>query len=240
MGTLFKQGNHKGLPLREKPLGIGEYFNFAFLILNFKFIFMFTGIIEDIGTIEKIEGNLFTVSHLYEEVFKMGESVALSGMCATIIKIIKDTFTVEIMKVSRDRTIFGEIKEGERINIERPVKMGSRNSGHFVLGHVDQVGKVLERKTVGDYVFFRISVLSKNQKLLVPKGSVSVDGISLTVSELGKNFLEVSIVSHTLLHTTLGEKKAGDKVNLEFDVLGKYVCQLTHSTGSGAMTIFDF
>ena len=183
---------------------------------------MFTGIIETTGKIETIAGNLFTISHPFSETLEIGESIALSGMCATVIKSDEDTFTVEIMEESRNKTIFGEIKEGEPINLERSAQIGARNSGHFVLGHIDQVGEIIERKNVEDYVIFRIAVKQENQKYLVHKGSVAVDGISLTVSGLGENFLEVSIISHTLENTTLGNKQTGDKVNLEFDVLGKY------------------
>ncbi len=184
---------------------------------------MFTGIIEDVGQIEKIEGNLFTISHHFDESFAIGDSVALAGMCATIIATEDQTFTVEIIQESRKRTIFGDVEVGTKINLERSAQIGTRNSGHFVLGHVDQVGTILKREKAGDYAFFQISVDPTNEKYLVFKGSVAVDGISLTVSGLGDGSFEVSIISHTLTHTTLGEKKEGNKVNLEFDILGKYV-----------------
>ncbi len=184
---------------------------------------MFTGIIEHTGTIQKIENNLFTISHPYTEPFEIGESIALSGMCTTVIKTEKNTFTVEVMEESRNKTIFGSIKEGDHINLERAARMGARNSGHFVLGHVDQVGTITERKTTSDYELFQIKINPENEKYMVPKGSIAVDGISLTISKVVPQGFEVSIISHTLKITTLGKKKSGDKVSLEFDILGKYV-----------------
>ena len=189
---------------------------------------MFTGIIEDCGRIKKIENNLFTISHKFQEPLTIGESIALSGMCSTIIKTDHHEFTVEIMIESRKRTIFGTAKVGSLINLERSAKIGTRNSGHFVLGHVDQVGKVIERKRVSDYELFKIAVAPENAKLIIFKGSVAIDGISLTISNLSAPkekhpWIEVSIISHTLKVTNLKDKKVDDLVNLEFDVLGKYI-----------------
>ncbi len=183
---------------------------------------MFTGIIESIGSVEKIEGNLFTILHDFKDSFSIGESVSLSGMCSTVVRVSGKTFSVEVMEESRNKTIFGTISEGEKINLERSVVMGARNSGHFVLGHIDECGRIIERKRVEDFELFRIQVLPENRKYIVPKGSVAVDGISLTISNLGKNWFEVSIISHTLTETTLGEKTIGNRVNVEFDILGKY------------------
>ena len=184
---------------------------------------MFTGIIESIGKVERIEGNIFTISHDFEEAFSLSESVSLSGMCSTVIDVNEKEFSVEIMEESRKKTIFGTIKAGEKINLERSAIIGARNSGHFVLGHIDECGKIIERKRDKDFELFRIQISSENRKYIVAKGSIAIDGISLTISDLGKDWLEVSIISHTLKETTLGNKKVGDLVNLEFDILGKYV-----------------
>jgi len=184
---------------------------------------MFTGIVESTGKILRIEKNFFTISHHFAEKFSIGDSIAISGMCATILDFSSKNFTVEIMKISRDRTIFGAAKIGDEINLERPAKNSARNSGHFVLGHVDEVGKILARKKVADFENFKIAISPQNQKFIVEKGSIAVDGISFTISDLGKNFFEISAISHTLKITNLSEKKAGDGVNLEFDILGKYI-----------------
>ena len=184
---------------------------------------MFTGIIEALGRIKKINGNQFTIVHPFDTSFRIGDSVALSGMCTTVIKSNNHTFSVEVMEESRNKTIFGQAKEGMLINLERSALIGDRNSGHFVLGHIDQMGIITERKKVEDFVLFRVSVKQENQKYLVYKGSIAVDGISLTVAGLEEKAFEVALISHTLKQTTLGKKQVGDTVNLEFDVLGKYV-----------------
>lgn len=184
---------------------------------------MFTGIITDCGTIKKIENNLFTIKHSFPDSLEIGESVAISGTCCTVIDFNDSTFQVEIMEESRRVTIFGKSKIGDLVNLERSAKIGDRNSGHFVLGHVDEVGTILSRKKVNDYELFRISISDKNANLCVYKGSISIDGISLTISNLDKNWIEVSIISHTLKNTNLKPKKENDEVNLEFDILGKYI-----------------
>jgi len=189
---------------------------------------MFTGIIKKTGIIEKIEKNIFTIKHNFTAPLTKGESVCISGMCATVIKIEPKKFSVEIMQESRDKTIFGQSKKNDLVNLERSMKIGSRNSGHFVLGHVDETGEILERKKMSDFELFKISISEKNKNLIVYKGSISVDGISLTVSDLSdaseKNqWFEISIISHTLKNTNLGQKKINDKVNIEFDILGKYI-----------------
>jgi len=215
-------------------------------------ILMFTGIIEGIRKIEKIEGNRFTVvnsqrvnestsqracrgriyaspTEISQNSLKIGESIAVSGVCLTVLEAKKNTFTVEIMQESRKRTTFGSAKKGDVVNLERAAIIGARNSGHFVTGHIDEVGKILKISKVDDYRLFRIGFSSKNARLVVEKGSVAVDGISLTVSGVGKNWFEVAIISHTWNVTNLSRKKVGDGVNLEFDVLGKYIAQTNQS-----------
>lgn len=195
---------------------------------------MFTGIIQQVGRIKIIEDNRFEISHNYSETFEIGESIALNGMCATVVEIYNSSFAVEIMKESRDRTVFGSAQEGDLVNLERSAKIGQRNSGHHVTGHIDQVGTILKLEKKDDFWLFRISIDPENALFIVQKGSVAVDGISLTISDLanrgsknpepklGKYWFEVSIISHTWEQTNLHTKKEGDPVNLEFDILGKY------------------
>ncbi len=183
---------------------------------------MFTGIVEATGKIKKIEKNIFTISHKFKESFSIGDSVSLSGMCATIIAFDDNSFQVEIMKVSRDRTIFGEAKVGEIINLERSAVIGARNSGHFVTGHIDEIGEIISRENINDFVKFKIKISPENRKLIVGKGSIAVNGISFTISNLGNDFFEISVISHTLKVTNLSEKNTRDKVNLEYDILGKH------------------
>lgn len=188
---------------------------------------MFTGIIENLGTIKSIDGNRFCIKHGFIEPFVLGESIALSGMCATVVAIKEGQFEVEIIEESRNKTIFGACKTGDQINLERAAKIGQRNSGHFVLGHIDQLGGILNKELIEDYWLFRISIDSDHRPWLVYKGSVAIDGISLTVSQVSalsskKAWLEVSIIPHTLECTTLRNAKIGDALNIEFDILGKY------------------
>ena len=218
---------------------------------------MFTGIIEQVGTIQKIEGNLFTISHSFEEKFEIGESIALNGMCSTILqtesvksenlknskpeKSEKEGFIiVEIIEESRRLTTFGSATEGDLVNLERAAIIGGRNSGHNVTGHIDQTGEILKLERSGDYWLIRIRIDEDNRKLVVHKGSVAIEGISLTVSKTSplcssapsqlSHWLEVSIISHTWEVTNLNTKKIGSPMNLEFDIYGKYV--LNHALSS--------
>jgi riboflavin synthase len=184
---------------------------------------MFTGIIESLGELKKQNENRFTFSHHFDEPFILGESISLTGMCASIIDFDEQNFTVEIMAESRNKTIFENIKVGDQINLERAAHMNARNSGHFVTGHIDEVGGILKLEPVEDYSLLRISVSSENAKYMVNKGTIAINGISLTISRLGENYLEVSIISHTWTHTNLQNLKVGGSVNLEFDLLGKYI-----------------
>lgn len=188
---------------------------------------MFTGIIEQVGKIKSIEGNHFVISHAYDEPFALGESVALNGMCATVVESSQTTLTVDIIFESRQLTNFGAAKIGDEINLERAAKIGQRNSGHNVTGHIDTLGALLIVKEVEDFWLLRVSVPAEFRPLLVHKGSVALDGISLTisaVSELNESeaWFEVSIIPHTWKQTNLKNRGQYNTVNVEFDILGKY------------------
>ncbi len=189
---------------------------------------MFTGIIESVGKVLKIEGNVFTFSHDFdekEETFEIGESISLSGMCGTIIRFDLGSFDIEIIEQSRNLTHFGSILVGESVNLERSAKIGSRNSGHHVLGHVDGLFPITKIQKVGDYWRFWVQLEEKCMKYVVDKGSIALDGISLTISgvdKLQKSF-HVSIIDHTYNKTTLKSKKKGDTFQIEFDYLAKLV-----------------
>lgn len=208
---------------------------------------MFTGIIEQVGTIQKIESNRFTISHKFNEPLEIGESVALSGACMTVLQADDQTFEIEMMEESRGRTVFTKSQEGDLVNLERSARIGERNSGHNVTGHIDQVGEILAIEKKSDFWLIRISVLPQNEKLIVEKGSIAVEGISLTVSKVSPSpqsspargeevlhWFEVSILPYTWNETNLHTKKEGDEVNLEFDILGKYI--LRDSSASVGMT----
>lgn len=188
---------------------------------------MFTGIIEQVGKIKSIEGNRFVIGHSYEESFELGESVALNGMCATVVSSTATTVDVDIIQESRKLTTFGDSQAGDLINLERAAKIGQRNSGHNVTGHIDEVGKILKRDWVEDFWLVRVGVNSSHRAWLVHKGSVALEGISLTVSGVSElnsdeSWFEVSIIPHTWENTTLKSRSVNDGVNVEFDILGKY------------------
>lgn len=184
---------------------------------------MFTGIVEATGLVKSIDGNKFTITHPFGEQFSVGESIALSGMCSTVLMANKKEFTVEIMLESRRRTTFGSALTGDKVNLERSAQIGARNSGHFVTGHIDEVGKIESLSRDGDAWRFRISFSPENAELVVEKGSIGIDGCSMTVAACGRDWLEVCVISHTFSETLFGVKKTGDEVNLEFDILGKYI-----------------
>ncbi len=167
--------------------------------------------------------NITHYNMLTESPLQIGESIAVSGVCLTVLEAKKEFFTVEIMAESRDRTTFAHACVGDIVNLERAAIIGSRNSGHFVTGHIDEVGKILSLRRDRDFWRVRISFSPRNSLFLVEKGSISVDGISLTIAALGADWFEVGIISHTWDITNLSQKKVGDGVNLEFDILGKYV-----------------
>ncbi len=189
---------------------------------------MFTGIVEGTGVIKSINGNEFVISHPFGNHFEVGESVALSGMCATVLESSDNDFRVEIIEESRKLTVFSTLEVEELVNLERSALIGGRNSGHNVTGHIDQAGEVLDVEKVQDYQLLRIKIDPENRKYLVYKGSVAINGVSLTVSGVSKlsdskAWFEVSLISHTWTETNLHRLNMGDLVNLEFDIFGKYV-----------------
>ena len=188
---------------------------------------MFTGIIEKVGKINSIEANRFVISHDFEESFELGESIALNGMCATVVEFSSNDITVDIIQESRKLTTFGTAQPRDLVNLERAAKIGHRNSGHNVTGHIDEVGEIIKLEWIEDFWLVRVKINPLHRAWLVHKGSVALEGISLTVSgvsDLKANdaWFEVSIIPHTWEHTTLKTRAVGDKVNVEFDILGKY------------------
>ena len=185
---------------------------------------MFTGIIETTGKIKKIDGynRTIEVGNFLDDI-KIGDSIAINGVCTTVISLGKDEFTIELMPETLRVTNFNEIGEGGEVNLEKSLKMNGRLDGHFVLGHVDGVGRVLEIKEDGEFIEIIISALENLRKYLAKKGTVAVNGVSLTISEdLGESF-KVSLITHTREVTNLKNIKKGDAVNLEIDMLARYI-----------------
>lgn len=192
---------------------------------------MFTGLIEEKGKLQDKtqtgEGLrlTFTAAKVIDDL-KIGDSIAVNGVCLTVVETINNSFSVDAIEETLKKSNLGTLKENDKVNLERPLKAEARLGGHFVLGHVDATGKVEEIKKLSNSHFIKISFQQKYAKYLIPVGSVAIDGVSMTIAELDKNNFSVGIIPHTWQETIFSNKKIGDTVNLEFDVLGKYIIQL--------------
>jgi riboflavin synthase len=191
---------------------------------------MFTGLIDDIGIIERVldtpAGRELTIACRYEDLIA-GESIAINGACLTVRDCGPRRFTVAAIVTTLDRTTVANWTPGTRVNLERSLRATDRLGGHIVQGHVDGVGRVRGTSRRDDAWLIDVEVPDEVAELLVPHGAIAVDGVSLTVNEiLGREVLQLSIIEYTLTHTTLGDLKAGDRVQVEADVIGKYVRRL--------------
>jgi len=189
---------------------------------------MFTGIIEGLGTITKIspsgQGKRFTIGADYPlDQTKTGDSIAVSGACLTAVVIKGKDFEVDVSPETLSKTTFGRAKIGDRVNLERALRFSDRIDGHLVSGHIDGTGSVKSIKTLGNAIIFTFDVPEFLSHYMIRKGSVAVDGISLTINNCNKISFEVSIIPHTAKLTNIGLKKIGDHVNIETDMIGKYV-----------------
>ncbi len=189
---------------------------------------MFTGIIEEIGTILAIKKGtrsaVLTVKA--EKIMKdmhVGDSIAVNGVCLTVISFENGQFDADVMPETLNRSSLGRLKSGSHINLERAMAADGRFGGHIVAGHIDGTGTIHEIKRDDNAVWYTINAEDKIMRYIVEKGSVAIDGISLTVAQTEKNRFKVSIIPHTMQKTVLEEKKEGDIVNLENDCVGKYV-----------------
>ncbi len=191
---------------------------------------MFTGIIHTSGVIEAIEkvesGAQMRVRTAAEENYERGESVAINGVCLTVLPQADRTLITDISDETLSRTTLGAIGNGARVNVERAVVMGDRLGGHLVQGHIDAVATLVSIATAGEFAVYRWSFPSDFSDLVVSKGSIAVDGVSLTVVEPEDSSFAAALVPETLRRTTLGDAHVGDRMNLEFDIIAKYVRNL--------------
>ena len=192
---------------------------------------MFTGIIEGLGKIVKFgtTTNSRSAAKMHIDLgrisrgLKVGDSVAINGVCLTAIKISKGITEFEMIGETIKKTNLGSLQRGDKVNIERSLKIGQRLEGHFVLGHVDGVGIISKIEKQSNQIQLWIKIPQELSKYVIKKGSITVDGISLTVVDVLKNQFSVSLIPHTVKITNLSYKKIGDKVNIETDILGKYI-----------------
>ncbi|WP_418638672.1 riboflavin synthase [Winogradskyella sp.] len=191
---------------------------------------MFTGIIEDLGRIEKLDrdgGNLHITMHTsITNELKIDQSVAHNGVCLTVVSIEGNTYTVTAIQETLDKTNIGSLKENELVNIERAMKLGDRLDGHIVQGHVDQTANCIDIIAEDGSWVFTFEYDKNLNNITIEKGSITVNGVSLTVVNSKLNQFSVAIIPYTYNHTTFKNLKIGDTVNLEFDVIGKYVKRL--------------
>jgi riboflavin synthase len=197
---------------------------------------MFTGIVEELGEIVALEpdgdsARLTVRGPLVVSDAVHGASIAVNGVCLTVVDIKDDAFTVDVMKETLDRSSLAALAPGSRVNLERPVRPADRLGGHIVQGHVDGVGEIVSREPGDRWEVVTIGLPADLARYVVDKGSITVDGISLTVVEARDDAFTVALIPTTLELTTLGRKQAGDPVNLEVDVVAKYVERLVRASG---------
>ncbi|WP_432141870.1 riboflavin synthase [Streptomyces sp. bgisy084] len=201
---------------------------------------MFTGIVEELGAVVAVE-NLGDASRfrlrgpVVTEDAKHGDSIAVNGVCLTVVDTADGEFTADVMAETLNRSSLGALAAGSRVNLERPMALGGRLGGHLVQGHVDGTGTILERTPGEHWEIVKIALPAALSRYVVEKGSITVDGVSLTVVDAADDYFTISLIPTTLALTTLGLKKTGDPVNLEVDVLAKYVERLLgRGAGTGA------
>ena len=192
---------------------------------------MFTGIVEEIGVVEKIQKGRYSavLTILADKVLedsKVGDSIAVNGICLTVTSIKSGRFTADVMHETLNRSSLSNIRNGSHVNLERAMQANGRFGGHIVSGHVDGVGRVMRIRKDDTAIWYTIKADPKVMSYLVEKGSVTIYGISMTVTEASQDYFSISAIPHTVAQTVLKDRREGDAVNLETDVIGKYVEKL--------------
>ena len=200
---------------------------------------MFTGIVEEMGKVSSVKpGNIVIAARTVTQGIETGESIAVNGICLTVTHLNTNSFSVDIMPETLKRTNIGLLRTGDELNLERPLALGGRLGGHLVQGHVDSTGRVASVISDNRAMLIRFEAPSQVMCYLVEKGFIAVDGVSLTVVTRDTSSFQVSIVDYTRRHTTLGSRQVGDTVNLEVDIIAKYVEQLSQGSTGGITTDF--
>lgn len=191
---------------------------------------MFTGIVETLGritSIKKEDSNVhFTIESDISKELKIDQSVAHNGVCLTVVAIEEDRYVVTAVAETLQKTNLGDWQEGKVLNLERAMKLGDRLDGHIVQGHVDTTGKCVSKEDVEGSYLFHFEFPEKFAALIIEKGSICINGVSLTAFNCGRNTFSVTIIPYTLTHTDFQYLQAGDRINLEFDILGKYLLRM--------------
>ncbi len=192
---------------------------------------MFTGLIEETGKVFSLEkrtdGSRLTIeANVVVENTKIGDSIAVNGVCLTVVNIENKSLSFDVSPETLKRTNLETLKIGELVNLERALRPSDRLGGHIVQGHIDTIGKIVRFSPIGEHWELNVEIPSEFLDFVVEKGSIAIDGISLTINQIKKNILSINIIPHTREVTNLKQRKAGDFVNLEFDILAKYVVNL--------------
>jgi riboflavin synthase len=194
---------------------------------------MFTGIVEEVGTVSDIAGRLVIQAKKVVEGMNIGDSIAVNGVCLTVVSFDGGSFCVELMPETLRRTNLGKLRRGDKVNLERAMPVNGRFGGHFVQGHVDDMGMITSVWREQQAVGMKFSVPKHLMVYIVDKGFVAVDGVSLTVINPESAGFSVSLVGYTLTHTTLAHRRPGDMVNIEVDILAKYLERVIETRGHG-------
>lgn len=200
------------------------------MMAHVSYVPMFTGIISDLGAVRTLESGAttrFTIGTSYPlDTVAIGASIACAGVCLTVVEKFNDSFLVEVSNETLARTTLGEWQVGRRINLERPMRVGDELGGHIVAGHVDGVSQLIARRPDGDSVRFTFALPDALARYVAEKGSITIDGVSLTVNEVEQGLFGVNLIPHTLAVTSLSALQPGDRVNIEIDLVARYVARL--------------
>jgi len=197
---------------------------------------MFTGIIEEKGQVLRIEYRgqgkrlAITLSPYLTEV-QLGDSININGVCLTIVQKREREIELDLSQETLQKTVLGELEKGDQVNLERALRLNDRLGGHILTGHVDGMGVIVEKRGERDFLQFRIRIPESVSKYVVQKGSIAIDGISLTINECQRGEIQITLIPYTIEKTTLIDKKVGDRVNIETDILAKYVEKLINQGG---------
>ena len=200
---------------------------------------MFTGIIEGLGTLASIQASgqgrrLVIESDFDLDGVRIGDSIAVNGACLTAVRIEKHRFEVDLSPETLSTTTFGEARTGDRLNLERALRLSDRLDGHLVSGHIDGIGTIQARERLDNVLIIRVGASKALTRYMIHKGSVALDGVSLTINRCDDHDLDVTIIPHTAKLTTIGFKPLGSKINIETDLIGKYVERFTTTASGGS------
>lgn len=203
---------------------------------------MFTGLVEEVGTVAAVTRAAFGIDlavscRQVREELAVGDSIAVDGVCLTVTAVLPGGFAAQAVAETLVRTTLGSFFPGRAVNLERALRAQDRLGGHIVQGHVDGVAEVADVTVRGQGKVMAVAVPEHGRWLLVPKGSVAIDGVSLTVAHLEDKVMEIWLVPHTLARTTLGQKKPGDMVNIEVDILAKYAARMLHAEEQAGLSV---